>query len=51
MANNRSLGVICLCLFLLVFGLLAITNFRFVGAEAVEGVLAILAAVFLWLGR
>lgn len=51
MQNNRSIGVILLALFLLVFGILAVTNITFAFAPVVEGLLAIGAAIFLFLGR
>ena len=49
--NNRSLGVICLALFLLVFGILAVTNITFAFDTAIEGLLAIAAAILIFLGR
>jgi len=51
MTNNRSLGVLCLCAFLIVFGLIVITNFRFAGEEIIEGILALAAGVLILLGR
>lgn len=49
--NNRSLGVIILCIFLIVYGLLAITNFDFAFSGVVMGLLAIAAGILIILGR
>lgn len=50
-APQRTIGVIRLCLFLLVVGILAITNIKFQFDTVIEGLLAIGAAIFLALGR
>lgn len=50
-AAQRSIGIILLCLYLMVVGLLLITNIKFQFDTAIEGVLAIGAAIFLALGR
>lgn len=48
---TKSLGVILLAIFLLVFGLLAITNIRFELQNVITGCLAIGAAVCLLIGK
>lgn len=48
---SRKIWVIVLAIWLLLYGLLAITNFRFELQGFVMGVLAIVAAVFLFLDR
>lgn len=48
---NRKLWVIALAVWLLLYGLLAITNFRFEFQGFVMGVLAIAAAILLILDR
>lgn len=48
---SRSIGTILLCVYLLVVGLLLITNIRFQFQEAVQGFLAVGAAVFLLLSK
>lgn len=49
--NNKSIGMILLCLWLLLWGILSVTNITFVFSGVVLGFLAIAAAVFLALGR
>jgi hypothetical protein len=48
---GRSLGMICLALFLILWGVLALTNIRFTGAELIEAILALLAGILILLGR
>ena len=48
---TKSLGMICLAIFLIVYGLLALTNIQFTGAAIMMGVLAIVAGILLLLGR
>jgi len=48
---NRKIWMVLLALFLLVTGLLAITNIRFELQHVLVGVLAIGAAVFLFLDK
>ncbi len=48
---SRSIGMILLCIFLAVYGLLAVTNITFAFQTAVLGFLAIGAAIFLALGK
>jgi hypothetical protein len=48
---SRKLWVIALAIWLLLYGLLAITNFRFEMQNFVMGILAIIAAVLLALDR
>ena len=47
---GRSLGFLLLCFFLIVYGILRVTNFHFVGDQVVEGALAILSGLLLLLG-
>lgn len=47
----RSIGMILLIIWLLLWGLLAVTNFQFEFQEVVMGFLAIGAAIFLAIGR
>lgn len=49
--KDRTIGVILLVLFLLVFGLLHISNFHFDLENFVLGALAIGASVFLLIGK
>ncbi len=49
--NSKSWGVIFLALFLLLFGIGAITNIRVIAMSVIEGILAILASVCLILGK
>lgn len=48
---TRSIGMILLCLYLAVVGITLLTNLQIVAAAIVQGVLALLAAVFLALGK
>lgn len=48
---SRKLWVIVLAIWLLLYGLLAITNFRFEAQNLIMGILAIAAAVLLVLDR
>lgn len=47
--TNRSIGVICLCLFLIGYGIAALTNITF--APIVLAVLAVVAGVLILFGR
>lgn len=49
--TGRKLWVIVLAIWLLLYGLLAITNFRFEAQNLIMGILAIAAAVLLVLDR
>lgn len=49
--NNRSIGFILLIIFLLLWGILSVTNITFAFSGVVLGFLAIAAAIFLALGR
>jgi hypothetical protein len=49
--NNRSYGVICLCVFLICYGLIALTNFRFAAEDIIMGILAIAAGVLILMGK
>ncbi len=49
--NNRSLGVIALCIWLILTGILAVTNISFAAAPIIMGVLAIIAGGLILLGR
>lgn len=48
---TRSIGVILLVIFLIVYGLLAITNIRFELQNFLVGTLAIGAGIFLAIGK
>jgi hypothetical protein len=48
---SRSWGIILLALFLIIFGVLAITNIQVQFAEFIEGGLAIASAICLLLGK
>lgn len=48
---TKSIGLILLCLYLFVVGIMLLTNLQIVAANIVQGVLAIGAAVFLALGK
>ena len=47
---GRSLGFLLLCFFLIVYGILRITNIHFAFDSVVEGLLAALAGLLLLLG-
>lgn len=49
--KDLSIGVIALVIFLLLTGLAAITNFRFVWMGTITGIAAIVAAIFLVLRK
>jgi hypothetical protein len=49
--SGKSWGIILLALWLLLYGLLAVTNFRFEAEHLVMGLLAIAAAIALFLGK
>lgn len=49
--NNRSLGVILLCVFLIVYGVLAVTNIEFALSGAILGLLALAAGILIAMGR
>jgi hypothetical protein len=48
---SRSFGVICLAVFLILFGLLTVTNIQVYAANGIKGVLAIAAGVLLLVGK
>lgn len=48
---TRSIGVILLCVFLIVFGLLRITNLQLAFEPLIVGALAIGAGIFLAIGK
>ncbi len=48
---SRKLWVIALAIWLILYGLLSVTNFRFEMQTAVMGILAIIAGVLLALDR
>lgn len=48
---TKSIGLILLCIFLIVHGLLLITNIQFQLSGFVLGVSAIAAAIFLAIGK
>lgn len=47
--NNRSIGIICLCLFLIGYGINTITNIEL--APLVLALLAVIAGVLILFGR
>lgn len=49
--SGRKFWVICLAIWLVLYGLLAITNFRFELSGFVMGILAIVAGILLVLDR
>ena len=49
--NNRSLGVLALCAWFLLYGILALTNITFELQGAVMGILAIIVAILIWSGH
>jgi hypothetical protein len=49
--KDRSIGLILLCIFLILTGLLGLTNFKFDYQNLLMGVLAIGGGVFLLLGK
>lgn len=49
--NNRSLGVILVCILLILWGMLRVTNFHFEQENFVLGGLAIASAIFILLGK
>lgn len=48
---RRSIGLILLCIFLLAYGLFALTNFEMKYEDLIMGCLAIGSAIFLALGK
>lgn len=48
--TGRSIGFLLLCFFLIVFGILTVTNFHFAFDGVIEGLLAGLAGLLLLLG-
>lgn len=48
---GKSWGVILLALFLLIWGLTALTNFRVVYTDVIQGLLAIGSGICLLLGK
>lgn len=48
---KHSLGVIFLIIFLFLFGLIQVSNVRFVWMDIIMGICAIIAAIFLALGK
>lgn len=48
---NLSIGMVLLCCYLFLVGILAVTNITVAFAGVVLGILAILAAIFLALGK
>lgn len=49
--TNRSLGMILLCIWLILTGVLSVTNITFAAASIIMGVLAIAAGIFVLLGK
>ena len=47
---GRSIGFLLLCFFLIVYGILRVTNIHFAGDGVIEGALAILSGILLLLG-
>lgn len=48
---TKSLGMIALCIWLILYGILALTNVTFAFADVIMGVLAIVAGLLLLLQR
>ena len=49
--TNRQLGVMCLCAFLVLTGIFSLTNLQMELAPVILGLLAILAGIFIFVGR
>jgi len=49
--SNRSFGVILLCVWLILTGILSLTNFRFEAEHIIMGLLALSAGVLILLGK
>ncbi len=49
--SNRSFGVILLCVWLILTGVLAVTNIRFEAASIIMGVLAIASGTLILFGK
>lgn len=49
--SNRSLGVLCLCAFLILTGVFSLTNLQMELAPVILGLLAIAAGILIVLGR
>lgn len=49
--NNRSIGVILFCLWLIAMGMVAVLSLTFQGMNVILGVLAIVAGILILIGR
>ena len=48
---TRSIGMICLCVFLLLFGIAEVTNITVVAMNVIRGLAAIAASILLLIGK
>ena len=51
MRFNRNIGMLLLALFLIIYGLVTLFNLSFTGVGIVMGLLALIAGIFILIGR
>jgi hypothetical protein len=49
--NNRSIGVILFCLWLIAQGMVAVLSLNFQGMNVILGIVAIIAGILILIGR